>query len=73
MGILKLIFDVFLRFSKSGVEYPHYKGVKVGEGCRIYTTNFGYEPRMISIGNKVTISNGEVLPTHDGSTWLAYE
>ncbi len=44
-------------------------GVKIGEGCRIYTS-FGTEPWLISIGDRVTVTSGVQFITHDGSTWL---
>lgn len=67
IGFLK---ESFLRLTKSGVDYARFKGVNVGINCRIYTRNFGSEPWMISIGNKVTVTSGVILLTHDGSTWL---
>lgn len=68
--IFHLIKELVIRFTKSGVEYAKYKGVTVGKDCRIYTRNFGTEPWLISIGNKVTITSGVIILTHDGSTWL---
>lgn len=68
--IIKILKELYIRATKSGVDYARYKGVKVGDSCRIYTTSFGSEPWMISIGNKVTITSGVILLTHDGSTWL---
>lgn len=68
--ILGLLKELIVRATKSGVEYARYKGVKIGDNCRIYTRNFGSEPWMISIGDKVTITSGVVVLTHDGSTWL---
>ena len=68
--LLKLLKDYFLRFSKSGVDYARFKGMAVGENCRIYTTTLGTEPWLIKIGNKVTITSGVRFLTHDGSTWL---
>jgi acetyltransferase-like isoleucine patch superfamily enzyme len=62
--------DFFLRFIMSGVDYARFKGVSVGHSCRIYTYGFGTEPWLIRIGNKVTITSGVILLTHDGSTWL---
>lgn len=67
---VSLLKEFFLRLTKSGVGYAQSKGVTVGSDCRIYTRNFGSEPWMISIGNKVTVTSGVVLLTHDGSTWL---
>ena len=45
-------------------------GVKVGEGCRIYTRSFGSEPWLVSIGDHVTVAAGVEFITHDGSAWL---
>lgn len=52
------------------VGYARYLGVEVGEGCRIYIKRFTSEPFLISIGNRVTITSGVRLLTHNGSTWL---
>jgi acetyltransferase-like isoleucine patch superfamily enzyme len=71
MNHLFTIFkELFIRLTKSGVKYARYKGVQVGDNCRVYTRNFGSEPWLISIGDKVTVTSGVVLLTHDGSTWL---
>jgi acetyltransferase-like isoleucine patch superfamily enzyme len=43
-------------------------GVRIGEGCRIYTSNFGAEPWLITIGNRVCISNDVTFVNH-GLTW----
>ncbi len=40
-------------------------GVRVGEGCRIYTANFGSEPYLIKIGNRVCISNDVTFVNHE--------
>lgn len=45
-------------------------GVKIGEGCRIYSSSFGWEPWLISIGDRVTVTGGVQFITHDGATWL---
>ena len=55
---------------RPNIEYLRYLGVKVGDNCRIYTREFGSEPWLVTIGNKVTITAGCKLVTHDGSTWL---
>lgn len=68
--IVGLLKELIVRATKSGVEYARYKGVIIGDNCRIYTRNFGSEPWMITVGNKVTITSGVVVLTHDGSTWL---
>lgn len=70
VSLFKLLKDYYLRFSKTGVDYARYRGVEVGNDCRIFTTTLGTEPWLISIGNKVTITSGVRFLTHDGSTWL---
>jgi acetyltransferase-like isoleucine patch superfamily enzyme len=44
--------------------------VTVGKDCRIYIQQFGTEPFLISIGDRVTITAGVKIITHDGSTAL---
>lgn len=54
-----------------GDEYAaRARGVKIGDGCRIYTSSFGWEPWLISIGDRVTVTSGVQFITHDGATWL---
>jgi len=38
------------------------RGVTIGEGCRIYTTEFSTEPYLVSIGDRVGISGGRQIP-----------
>lgn len=70
IGVFGYVFGLFYRYFRGGVAYARYKGISVGGGCRIYTTSFGSEPFLISIGDRVTITSGVKLLTHDGSTWL---
>lgn len=67
---LRALRDVFYFYSKGSVAYAKMKGVKIGDNCRIYTKSWGSEPFLITIGNKVTITSGVKILTHDGSTWL---
>ncbi len=55
---------------KGSIDAARYLGVKVGEDCRLYSTSFGDEPWLVSIGNRVTVTAGVQFITHDGSTWL---
>ena len=64
------LIDLFFIFIKSSTGYARYKGVQVGENCRILIKEFGTEPWLITVGDNVTITNGVKLLTHDGSTWL---
>jgi acetyltransferase-like isoleucine patch superfamily enzyme len=68
--MLKRSFLMIMRFVKGGVYYARKIGVQVGDNCRIYTTHFGSEPFLVSIGNHVTITSGVKLITHDGAAWL---
>lgn len=47
--------------------------MRIGSGCRIYITQWGTEPFLISIGDRVTVTSGVRFLTHDGSTWLVRE
>lgn len=70
MNPIKNLLDIYYFYRKGAVEYAKRKGVKVGDNCRIYIKNWGSEPFLINIGNKVTIASGVRILTHDGSTWL---
>ena len=57
-------------YTKSNKEYARYLGVEIGKDCRIYIRDFGSEPWLIKIGDKVTVTHGVRFINHDGSTWL---
>lgn len=65
----KFFFIIFF----GNISYARKIGVKIGKDCRIYITQWGSEPFLISIGNKVTITSGVKILTHDGSTWLIHD
>jgi acetyltransferase-like isoleucine patch superfamily enzyme len=65
-----LLVDTFQRLRLAGADYAKLKGVEMGSGCKIFTTSFGSEPWLISIGHNVTVTSGVVLLTHDGATCL---
>lgn len=68
-----MTFRLFIRllsYFKGGVWGARAVGVKVGRDCRIYARSFGSEPFLITIGDRVTVTSGVRLLTHDGSTWL---
>ncbi|HJV64116.1 MAG TPA: acyltransferase [Geomonas sp.] len=52
--------------------YLRSLGATIGERCDIFTSvrNFGSEPWLIEIGNKVTLTAGTLLITHDGASRL---
>lgn len=68
--IIKKLSDYYTLYMKGGIAYARKLGVNVGENCRIYSTNFGSEPFLITIGNNVTVTSGVKFITHDGSAWL---
>jgi len=60
------------RFRGDNVSFLRYLGVKIGSRCFISTAihNFGTEPWLVEIGNDVSITDGVVFLTHDGSSRL---
>jgi len=68
--MLKILLDYYYKFKLDGVSYARRIGVNVGNDCRVFTTTFGAEPWLIEIGNKVTVTSGVKILTHDGAAWL---
>ncbi len=52
------------------VAYLRHLGVGIGKDCDILNSvkNFGTEPWLIEIGQRVTIAEGVLLYTHDGAS-----
>ena len=46
------------------------RGVRIGSGCWILSSDFSTEPYLIEIGNRVGIASGTRFVTHEGSAWL---
>ncbi|MDQ9022754.1 acyltransferase [Acinetobacter sichuanensis] len=70
IGLLKYVYELYCFVIKGSILYARNKGVIIGKDCRIYIKEWGSEPFLISIGDRVTITSGVRLVTHDGSTWL---
>lgn len=49
------------------VKYLRRQGMKVGRNCHFNSMSFSTEPYLIELGDKVTISAGCDLVTHDGA------
>ena len=66
------LLSYYIRCRADPVEYLRFLGVKIGHGCSIYTAphNFGTEPWLIEIGNNVTLGQGVLFITHDGTSRL---
>ena len=62
----------YARFRGNKAAYLRHLGVRIGDGCDILTeiANFGTEPWLIELGNRVTITQGVIFLTHDGSSRL---
>lgn len=63
-------YHLFYFYIFGGVRAARRKGVRVGDGCRIYIASFGTEPFLVEIGDRVTITSRVRIITHDGSTAL---
>jgi len=72
MIIFQKIYYRFLQELSNATreKYARMVGVKLGEGCRLYSTNFGSEPYLIALGNHVTVTKGVRFITHDGGLWV---
>jgi hypothetical protein len=60
-----------LRARRDPVGYVRSLGVTVGSGCRIFGdayAGFGSEPYLVTLGDRVTITDGVRFVTHDGGT-----
>lgn len=67
MSIIRKIQQGFILYGKGRQAYARWLGVKIGKQCRIYNTQWGSEPFLISIGDNVTITYGVTFITHDGA------
>ncbi|HDD24236.1 MAG TPA: acyltransferase [Chloroflexi bacterium] len=54
------------------ITYLRFLGVRIGERCSIYTDphNFGTEPWLVELGDDVTVGQGVLFITHDGTSRL---
>lgn len=48
-------------------------GIKVGEGCRLYSLNVVSEGELVELGDNVIVSGEVIFITHDGSVYTALE
>lgn len=67
---MTILIDLCVFALRGGVAAARRKGVRVGKDCRIYIRSFGTEPFLVTIGDRVTITSGVRILTHDGSTSL---
>ena len=69
---LSFFCSYYIRCRADKVRYLRTLGVRIGRNCSIYTSvpNFGTEPWLIEIGNDVTLGQGVLFITHDGTSRL---
>lgn len=67
MGIGSVVQKLLLRYGsmEMRIRVLRKMGVRIGERCRVFTTNFGPEPWLIRIGNHVDVSNDVTFVTHN--------
>ncbi len=67
MGARRIIQKLILRYGSQAMRVRTLRamGVRIGERCRIYTSNFGPEPWLIRIGDHVCISNDVTFVNHN--------
>ncbi|KZZ74061.1 hypothetical protein A3766_19085 [Oleiphilus sp. HI0132] len=70
LNTLKKLKSILLFVFKGGVVYAKKSGVTLGKDCRIYIFQWGTEPFLITLGDRVTITSGVRILTHDGATCL---
>lgn len=70
MGVMRIVEKLKLRYGsqETVIRTLRGMGVRIGERCRIYSTNFGAEPWLIRIGDHVCISNDVTFVNH-GLNW----
>ncbi len=67
MNIKRLIQKLKLRYGSQETVISTLRdmGVHIGERCRIYATDFGTEPWLVKIGDRVCVSNDVTFVTHN--------
>ena len=63
-NIFKRIYE---RYFLSAEAYARRQGVNIGKECLIATRNWGTEPYLITIGNRVQVTSDVRFYTHGGS------
>lgn len=55
------------------VQRARQMGMKVGEGCRLYSLHVTSEGELVELGDNVIVSGEVMFITHDGSVYTALE
>lgn len=70
MNVFKKIIGLYWRYFKSPVSYAKHIGVTIGEDTEIYTRYWSSEPYLITIGNRVQVTDNVHFYTHGGGKIL---
>lgn len=54
------------------VGYARKIGVRIGAGCRLIDVDFGSEPWLVRLGDRVSATDTQFI-THDGGVWVFRE
>lgn len=68
--MINRLVNAYRSYIWSPERLARYQGVTIGEGCNIQKVSFGSEPFLITIGDKVWITNGTKIFTHGGASIL---
>lgn len=70
MTLAKRIYLYIYRLAKGNVKLAKKIGVNIGNECRLIgKVNFGSEPYLIKLGDRVSITDS-TFATHDGGVWV---
>lgn len=64
--MFKRALSLYRKKNWSTEKLARFNGVKIGKECDIKNVSFGSEPYLISIGNRVQITDGVKIFTHGG-------
>ena len=72
---IRELFSYYVIFRGNRIKFLRSQGVKIGKHCQILNRpiNYGSEPWLIEVGDKVTITYGVFLLTHDAASRLFRE
>jgi len=68
--MFKKVLSLYRKKVWSVEKLARFNGANIGENCRIQNVTFGSEPYLITIGNKVRLTNGVKIFTHGGADIL---
>lgn len=72
--MVRILFKIVAKIRKriDPVGYARSIGVRVGDGCRLINVDFGSEPWLVKLGDRVSATDTRFL-THDGGVWVFRE